>query len=202
MLESEQLTVEGSTVMELPTPPGVGVAARGVAARGVAVATVPTLGKALPKRPPLWPGLAPDVDLEPFVAKNPTATMAAMTRAPTRSIAGLIAVFAGAVPTGAAGGIAQAGAAGGGPTGGGGGATAGATAVGAVAATGKVKPQAAQNLCPASVRGAPQLGQKPNPVVIPDPSDLPFPRRDKASRAAHQNRLHPQLRHVPRHCSR
>jgi hypothetical protein len=140
--------------------------------------------------------------LEPFVTKKPTATMAAMTRAPTRSIAGLIAVFAGAPPTGAAGGIAQAGAGGGGLTGGGGGATAGAILAAAAAAAGKVKPQAAQNLCPASVMAAPQLGQKPNPVVIRDPSDLPFPRREKVSRAAHQNRLHPQLRHVPRHCSR
>jgi hypothetical protein len=182
MLVSEQLTVEGWTVTELPRSPGVGVAARGVAARGVAVATVPTLGKALPKRPPPWPGLAFDVDLEPFVASTPTATMATITRAPTRSIAGLIAVFAGAAPTGAAGGIAQAGA-GGGPTGGGGaglkgggaGATAGPIVVAAVAAAGNVKPQAAQNLCPASVSGAPQLGQKPKPVVISDPSDLPVP---------------------------
>jgi hypothetical protein len=113
-------------------------------------------------------------------------------------MAGLMAVFAGAAPTGAAGGIAQAGAAGGGPTGGGGGATgggggatAGAIAVAAVAAAGNVKPQAAQNLCPASVRGAPQLGQKPNPVVIRDPSDLPFPRPDKVSRASRQNRASP-----------
>jgi hypothetical protein len=127
-----------------------------------------------------------------------------MTRAPTRSIAGLIADFAGAAPIGAAGGIAQAGAGGGGPTGGGGGgptgggggAAAAAIPAGAAATAGKVKPQAAQNLCPASVKGAPQLGQKPNLVVIRDPSDLPFPRRDKVSRAAHQYRPHPQLRHV------
>lgn len=53
---------------------------------------------------------------------------------------------------------------------GGGGGTAedGAAPTAEAAEAERVKPHPLQNLCPASVKAAPQLGQKPNPVVIPD----------------------------------
>jgi hypothetical protein len=140
VLVSEQLKVDGLRVTMPPPAPGVGL----VKMMGV--------GTELPNRLPLWLGLALDEAFEPFIAKNPTATIAAMTRAPMRSMAGLIAVPAGAAPTGAPGGTAQGGGAG--AIGAGGGTAAEA------AAPDTVKPQAAQNLCPGVVRAAPQFAQK------------------------------------------
>lgn len=73
--------------------------------------------------------------------------------------------------------------------GGGGGTTEdGAAPMAEAAEAERVKPHPLQNLCPASVRAPPQLGQKPNPVVIPDhSSDLASPRHDEVSRVAHGN---------------